>query len=116
MAHRIGVLSNQLFNYTIRLIFTLALFVLHHAALQVQLLLIEHRKQMAHAVTLRKERIVQHGSRYVLKIVGAIVIGGAVQISSADALKGVEKSSVEVFTAAEHQVLKQVSKANLSRL
>ena len=116
MAHRIGVLDDQLFRHAVRLVFTLALFVLHHAALQVELFLVEHRQQMAHAVAFGKERVVQHGGRHVLKIVGAVIIGSAVQVGSANAFQGIEKSSIEVLTAAEHQVLKQVGKAGLARL
>ena len=103
-------------RHAVRLVFTLAFFVLYHAALQVKLLLVQHAQQMAHAVALGKQRVVQHGCGHVFKIVCAIVVGGAVQVGGANALHGVDVGIVEVFAAAEHQVLKQVSEAGLARL
>src|SRR6476661_5349054 len=116
MAGRVRILNDQLFRHAVRLVFTLALFVLHHAALQVELLLVEYWQQMSHAVAFGKERVVQHGSRHVLKVVGPVIISSAVQVGSANTLQGIEKSTIEVLTAAEHQVFKQVGKAGLSRL
>ena len=116
MAHWISILSDELFGNAVGLVVPLALFVLHYAALQVELLLVEHAKQMTHAVALREQRVVEHGSRDVLEIVRAIVVGGAVQVRGPDLLHGVDISMIEVVAAAEHQMLEQMGKSGLARL
>jgi hypothetical protein len=50
MADRIGVLGQDLVRHAVGLVLALALLVLHHAALQVQLLLVDRAEQVAHAV------------------------------------------------------------------
>src|SRR6202046_135848 len=45
-----GVVGENLLRDSVRLVFTLALFVLHHAALQIEFFLIQDAKQVAHAV------------------------------------------------------------------
>ena len=60
MARRISVLRKQLPRHAIRLVLTLALLVLNHATLQIELLLIEHTQQVAQAVTFGKQRVVEH--------------------------------------------------------
>ena len=52
MAGGIGVFGDELLGHAVGLVFTLALFVLDHSALQIDGLLIERSEQMAHAVGL----------------------------------------------------------------
>ena len=84
MADRIGVFGDEFVADGVRLIFALAFFVLHDAALQVELLLIEHAEQMAHAVAFGEQNVVEHGGGNVFEIIGAVVVGGAVQVGGAD--------------------------------
>ena len=116
MADRVGVLDDELFGNSVGLVLALSLFVLHHAALQVELLLIEHAQQMTHAVALREQRVVQHGSGDILEIVCAIVIGRAVQVRGPNLLHGVDIRMIEVVAATEHQVLEQMGESGLARL
>ena len=60
MAHRVGVLRQQLAGHAVRLVFALPFFVLHHPTLQIQFLLVKYAEQMAHAVALRKQHIIEH--------------------------------------------------------
>ncbi len=115
VADRPGVFGEQLARHAVRLVLALALLVLHHAALQVELLLVEHAEQVAHAIALGKQRVVEHRGRHVLEVVGAVGIGGAVEVGRADALQGVQVGLVKIVAAAEHQVFEQVGKAGLAR-
>src|ERR1700733_2606685 len=114
MAGGIGVLGDELAGYTVGLILTLALLVLHHAALQVEGLLIERAKQGAHAVGLQPERVIERRRGYVFEVVGAVVIGGAVQVGGAHLLHGIDVAAVKVLAAAEHEVFEQVREAGLA--
>ncbi len=78
MANRVSVFREKLLGHTIRLVLPLAFFVLHHPALQVELLLVKHSQQVAQAIALGKKHVVQHGGGHVLKIIRAVVVGGAV--------------------------------------
>ncbi len=114
MADREGVFSQQLARHAIGLVFALALFVLHHAALQVELLLVEYGQQMAHAVAFGEEGVVEHRGRHVLEIIGAVGVGGAVQVGGADAFHRRDIGGIEVFAAREHQMFEQVGEAGLA--
>jgi hypothetical protein len=87
------------------LIFTLALLVLHDAALLVQLALVQATQQEPHAIGFHPQGVVQRRCRYVLEVVGPIFVGGAVEIGGAHALQGGDVVVVEVLAALEHQVL-----------
>ena len=54
MTGRISIFREQFFGHAVGLIFALALFILHHAALQIEFLLIEHAEQMSHAIAFGK--------------------------------------------------------------
>ena len=116
MADRISVLDDQLFRNAVGLVLPLALFVLHHAALQIELLLVEHAEQMSHAVALGEQGVVQHGGGNVLKIIRAIVVRGAVQVGGANFFHRVDVGVIEVVTAAEHQVFEEMGKPGLAQL
>ena len=116
MAGRISVLGNKLLGNAVGLVLALALFVLDHAALQVQRLLLEGSEQMAHAVGLQKECVIERRGGDVFEKVGTVVVGGAVQVGGAHALHGIDVAAVKVFAAAEHQVLEQVREAGLAGL
>src|ERR1700732_2154025 len=116
MTKRISILRQDFFRYTIGLVFTLAFFVLHHAALQVQFLLVEHSQQMTHAIAFGEKRVVQHGCGDILKIMRAIVVGGAVEVGGADSLHGFDIGVIEVVAATEHQVLKKMGEARFAWL
>jgi hypothetical protein len=111
---RPGVLGHGLVDQAVGLVLVLALLVLHDAALQVELLLVEHAEQMAHAVAFGEQRIVEHRGRHGLEVIGAVGVGGAVQVGRADAFKGRQIGLVEVLAAREHQVFEQVGEAGLA--
>ncbi|MCW0461525.1 hypothetical protein NB717_002593 [Xanthomonas sacchari] len=92
----------------VRLVFALALLVLHHPALLVQRRLIDGAEQVAHAVRLHPQRHVQRGGRHVLEVIGAVAVGGAVLVGDADLLERLEELAVVVLAALEHQVLEQM--------
>ena len=48
------------------------------------------------------------------KIIGAVVIGGAVEVGSADAFHGVDVGEIEIFAAAEHQVLEEMGETGVA--
>ena len=108
--------GDQFLRDGVRLVLSLPLLVLNHAALLVEFSLVDGAEQMAHPVGLEPEHHVQRGDRNVLEVVGAVLVGGAVQISGADFLQRVEVVSVEVLAAVEHQVLEQVREAGLAEL
>ncbi len=84
MADRIGVFRQELPGHAVRLVFSLALFVLHHAALEVEFFLVQDAEQMTHAVAFREQHVVEHGGRHIFKIVRAVAVGRAVQVGGAD--------------------------------
>ena len=116
MSDRVCVFRDQLFGHTVGLVLALAFFVLHHAALQVELLLIEHAQQMSHAIALGEQRVVEHRGGHIFEIIGAIVVGRPVQIGRTDLLHRVDVGVIEVIAAAEHQMLEQVGESGLAGL
>ena len=97
-----------------RLVIALALFILHHAALVIELLLRHRAEQVAHAVAFQPQRAVQGRARHGLEIIGAIEPGGAVVIGRAHFREILEVVVGGVFRAVEHQVFEQVGKAGLA--
>ena len=116
MPSRIGVFRDQIPRDGIGLVVALALFVLHHAALQVEGFLVDGVIKMSHAVGLQEQCVIQRGCGHVLEIIGAVGIGRAVEVRGAHVLHRVDVAPFDVFTAAEHQVFEQVRKPGLSRL
>ena len=112
----VGVLGDQVVRDRVGLVLPLALLVLHDPALLVQLGLVHGTQHVAHAVGLHPQGQVQGGPGHVLKVVRAVLVGGAVEVRRADALHGLEVVVVEVLRAVEHQVLEQVREARLARL
>ncbi|MNM51952.1 hypothetical protein D3C81_630210 [compost metagenome] len=97
------------------LVLALALFVLHHAALLVQGLLVDGTQQVTHAVGLHPQRHVQRGGRHVLEIVGAVGVRGAIHVGGTSRFKRGEVLPRRVLAAVEHQVLEQVGEATATR-
>src|SRR5579863_9843428 len=114
MAERIGILSEKLSSDAGGLVFSVGFFVLHHAALEVEFFLVHDREQMSHAVAFREEHVVKHGSGDIFKVIGAVTIGGAIEIGRANSFHGVDVGVVEIFATAEHEVFEQVSEAGLA--
>ncbi len=108
VAFRIAGLQQMIEHAAVRLVFTLAFFVLYHATLLIQPGLVDGAEQMAHAVGFHEQGHVQGRSRHVLEIVGAVGVGGAVLIGGADQFEGFEEFALVVFRALEHQVFEQV--------
>ena len=96
------------------LVLALALFVLHHAALFVQLLLVDGAEQVPHAVGFQPKGQVQGAGGHRLEVVCAVVVGGAVDAGDADLLQRFEILGVVVLAAVEHQVLEQVRETGLA--
>src|SRR6267378_3621795 len=108
MSGRIRALGHQVVDLAVGLILALPLFVLHDAALFVDLRGVDRAEQMAHAVRFHPQRHVERVGGHVLEIVGAVFVGGAVLIGRADALERLEIVVIEVLAAVEHQMLEQV--------
>ena len=107
--------SEKVPDLAVGLVFSLALLVLHHAALLIQLRLADGPGQMSHAVGLHPEREVESIGRDVLEIVGAVLVGGAVHVGGAGLLQRAEEILVVVLAAVEHQVLEQMSETGAAR-
>ena len=90
MPDGIGILRQELTRDAVGLVFALALFVLHYAALEVEFFLVQNAEKMAHAIALGKERVIEHGGRHIFKIVGAVAVCGAVHVRGTDALQRVD--------------------------
>src|SRR6266513_1345550 len=101
-------LGHQQVDFAVRLVFSLALLVLHDAPLFVHLRGVDDAEQMAHAVRFHPQRYIKRSGGDVLEVIGAIVVRGAVLIRRANALEGLEVVVVEVLAAVEHQVLEQM--------
>src|ERR1700756_3885949 len=114
MAGGIRIFREKLGRDSVGLIFALALFVLNYAALQIKFFLTQDTEQMAHAVAFGEEYVVEHGRGNILKIIGAVAVGGAIQIAGADTFHGVDVGVVEILAAAEHEVLEQVGEAGFA--
>ena len=115
MARRIRVFRQEGPGPAVRLILPLALLVLDHAALLVQLLLGNGPLHVAHAVRLQPQGQIQRVRGDVLEVVGAIGVGGAVHAGGADLLQGFEELAGPVFRPVEHQVLEKVGKPRTPR-
>jgi hypothetical protein len=76
--------------------------------------LIDRAEQPAHAVAFEEQRALERGLRHGLEVVGAVEVGGAVEISRADVAQRREEVARDVFRALEHQVLEQVGEAGLA--
>ncbi len=109
MTFGIGVFSDEFFTDGVRLIFVLAFFVLVDAALEIEFFLVEDWEEMAHAIAFGEEDVVKHGGGNIFKEIGAVVIGGAVEVSGADAFHGIDVGEIEILAAAEHKVLEEMS-------
>ena len=114
MARREGAFRHEVVDLSVGLVLTLALLVLHNAALQVQRLLVEGTKQVAHAVGFDEERIVQRRYGHGLEVVGPIVVGCAIEIGCANLFERVDDPRLDVLAAAEHQVLEQMGESGLA--
>ena len=99
----------------VRLIFALALLVLDHTALLIELVLIDRAEEMTHAVRLHPHCKVQRGRRHCLKVVGAVRVGRAIHAGRADLLERGEILAVIVLAAIEHQVFEKMGEASLAR-
>ncbi len=107
---------NQFFGYRVGLILALPLFVLNDAALQIESLFVDRGVKVAHAIGFGEQRVIDSGGRDVLEVVGPVLIGGAVEIGSADLLHRFDVAAFHVLTAAEHEVLKKMGKAGFPGL
>ena len=105
------LLQDFLEDLAVGLVIALALFVLHHTTLFVELGLGDGVLEMAHPVRLEPEGGVQGVLRHGLKIVGAVEEGGAIEIGGTQLLQGVQVFALEILRALEHQVLEEVGEA-----
>ncbi len=103
-----------IFDQPARLVVALPFLVLDDAALVIQLLLVHHAEQIAHAVAFHEQRLFQRRLRDRLEIVGAVEPGGAVVIGRADLLQVSEVIARQIVGAVEHQMLEQMREAGLA--
>src|SRR5437763_14416957 len=114
MPRGISILRDELERDGVRLVFSLALFVLHYATLQIEGFLIELAEQEAHAVGVHPERVIERGSRHVYEVVGAVIVGGAAGVGGADFCHGVRLGALGMFVAAGHQMPREASATALA--
>ena len=114
VASGIHAFEHAVLDQPVGLVVALALLVLHHANLVVELLLGDGAEQVAHAIGLHPQRHFQRGGGHGLEVVGAVEPGGAVHAGGPDLLEGFEVLAVVVFRAVEHQVFEQVREAGLA--
>ena len=94
----------------------LALLVLDHVALVVQVLLAQRVEQRGHPVGLEPQAELQLVRRQGLEVVGAVEVGGGV-VHAAGALDDAHVLGLgDVPRALEHEVLEEVRKAGLAGL
>jgi hypothetical protein len=86
-------------------------FVLHHAALDVQLLGRDLREQPPHPVAVEPQHQRQGVGRAGLVVVGAVLGGGPVVVGARGLEEPVEVARRYVLRAHEHDVLEQVREA-----
>jgi hypothetical protein len=115
MADRIRVAADVLADLAVRAVVALPLFVLHHAALLVELRLVDDAEQMAHAIGLHPQREIERTGLHVLEVVRAIEPRGAVDLGRARGLQRAEIFVVVMLRAVEHQVLEEMRKARAAR-
>ncbi len=101
-------------HQTARLVIALTLFVLHDAALIIELALRHRTQQVAHAVAFQPQRALQGGAGDGLEVIGAVEPRRAVVIGRAHFREVLEVVIRRVFRAVEHQVFEQVGKAGLA--
>ena len=95
---RVGVVrriesgSQNVPDLSVRLILVLPLFVLHDAALLVELGLGDGAHQVAHAVRFEPEREVQSRRGNIGEVVGAVFVGRPVQVGRAGPLERARNS------------------------
>ena len=100
---------------SVRLVLVLPLLVLDHAALLVESRLGDRAKQVAHAVGLEEQHQIERVHGDVLEVVGAVLVGGAVEVGCPDLLQRPEVILVVVLAPVEHEVLEQVGEAGPAR-
>ena len=116
MVRRVEPRRQEVPDLAVRLVLALPLLVLHHAALLVELGLADGADEMAHAVGLEPEREVERGDGHVVEVVGAVLVGGAVEVGGAGPLERILEFLVVVLAPVEHQVLEEVGEAGASGL
>ena len=104
----VGRVVDQLARHAVGVVLALALLVLDHPALLVQLGLVDGAQQVPHPVGLHEQHRVERADGDVLEVVRPVGVGRAVEVGRADALEHLEVVVVEVLGPVEHQVLEQV--------
>ncbi len=110
-----GGLRNYFISAAIRLVFILPLFVLHHTALFIKFCLVNGAQKVSHPVAFEKQHLVERCRWNILEIVGAVVVGGAVQVGGADGFQCLEIILVVILASVEHQVFEQMGKSGPPR-
>src|SRR5580700_2606050 len=114
MSRGVGIFWDVFLGQPVRIVLTLAFFILHHAALQIESLLAEVEE--SHAVRFHPQGVVESGGGNIFKKVGAVEGSRTVQIGRAHGLESLDVHAFGVFAAAKHQVLEKMREARLSGL
>ena len=115
MRGRVSGFDDEIFNDGVRLIFTLAFFILDDATLKIEDFLTDGIGKEAHPIAFSEERVIESGDRHIFEVVGAVFAGGSVKIRGADALHGFNVASGKMLAAAEHQVLKKMRETGFAK-
>ncbi len=108
MPSGIRVLRDRYPHPAVGLVLPLPFLVLHHPPLLIELGLVDGAQEMPHAVGLHPQRDVEGGRGNVLEVIGAIVIGGTVEVGGPQRFEHLEVVVVVVLAAVEHQMLEEV--------
>ena len=118
MSFRVEALNHRLFRKSVRLVLdALTPLVSHDILLVGKCCLVDLVEQVAHAIRLEPQRQFQLIGGYGLEIVGAIVVGRAVDIARARGLEQLEmRVGRHVLRALKHHVLEEMRKPGATGL
>ena len=111
---RIEIVAHQIFDEPVRLVVALALFVLHDAALVIQLLLRHRAEQMPHAVALQEQCALQSAGRHRLEIVCPVEPCRPVEIRRSHLLQRLEIIARRILRPVEHQMFEEMCEPGLA--
>ncbi len=115
MSARIERLAHLLAHQTVGLVVdTLGPLVLDGGTLDLELLLAHRIEQEAHPVGLQPQHLLQLVGRHGLVVVGAVLVGGAIHVTTGFVDDPHMLLITDVFRALEHHVLEEVGKTGLA--
>src|SRR5690349_14164229 len=104
----VGAVTNEFLHQTVRLVFSLPLFVLHYAALLIEAFLRNGSSEMPHSITLQPKQNIQGIFGSIFEIIRPVFAGRAIRLRRTYLIQRLEIIVVEILAPIKHEVLKQV--------